>query len=219
MVQQQLLGRGITDQKVVDAMRKVPRHEFLPHYLRHVAYTDRPLPIGKGQTISQPATVALMVQELTLSNSDRALEIGTGSGYAAAVLAEIAKEVISIERFAAFAERAKNTLRRLNYGNIQVVCGDGSVGWLDGAPYDAIVVSASGPSVPPSLARQLVIGGILLMPVERTIGDQWLVRVTRYACETYEEEDVLPVRFVPLVGRDGWQESGGEFRRFDHLNH
>jgi protein-L-isoaspartate(D-aspartate) O-methyltransferase len=165
MVDSQLRARGITDQRVLDAMARVPRHEFAPEALRDQAYEDHPLPIGEGQTISQPYIVALMLDALSLLPSDRILEVGTGSGYLTALLAELAGQVVSIERHATLAETAGSVLTRLGYRNVKVIVGDGSWGFPQGAPYDAIIVSAAAAEVPSALVEQLAQGGRMIIPV------------------------------------------------------
>jgi len=206
MVQRHLRSRGIRDPRVLAAMGKVEREALLPAELGEFAYEDTPLPIAAGQTISQPYIVALMTEALRLAPGDRVLEIGTGSGYAAAVLAEIAAKVYTIERHAELADSARRRLVELGYQNIEVRCGDGTLGWGEHAPFDAIVVAAGGPDVPRSLLQQLAIGGRLVMPVggERL---QELVRITRTGTAQFEREDLGAVRFVPLIGDDGWAEA------------
>jgi protein-L-isoaspartate(D-aspartate) O-methyltransferase len=208
MVDRQIARRGVRDAAVLAAMRKVPRECFVPDRLRSLAYEDQPLPIGEEQTISQPYVVAMMTEALELDARDHVLEIGTGSGYAAAVLAEIAAQVYTIERLEDLAESASRRLAALGYRNVRVRHGDGSLGWPEHAPYDAIVVTASGPVVPTSLLRQLVIGGRLVMPVGPESGSQWLERVTRTDAESYDRETLEKVVFVPLVGVEGWPERG-----------
>ena len=209
MVERQIAARGITGELVFEAMRKVPRHEFVPAHLRAHAYDDGPLPIGEGQTISQPYIVALMTAALDLAGGERVLEIGTGCGYAAAVLAEIAGEVYTIERLAPLADRARQTLGRLGYGNVHVIVGDGTLGWPDAAPYAGIVVTASGPGVPDALKEQLAIGGKLVIPVEHGGGFQYLERITRIAEGEYETASLGGVRFVRLIGAQGWHDDDG----------
>jgi protein-L-isoaspartate(D-aspartate) O-methyltransferase len=206
MVQQQIVRRNIRSPAVVAAMRKVPREEFVGDDLQKLAYTDGPLPIAAGQTISQPYIVAFMTEALSLSAEDIVLEIGTGCGYAAAVLAEIAREVYSVERIPALAEAAQAKLRTLGYDNVHVVCGDGTLGWPEKAPFDVIVVTAGGPRVPESLQQQLKIGGRLVIPVGAARNVQSLVRVTRVAETNFQTEDLADVRFVSLIGSEGWQE-------------
>jgi len=214
MVDQQIVARGVSDRTVLAAMRKVPRHEFVPEDLREAAYEDGPLSIGEGQTISQPFIVAFMTEAAQLEGGERVLEIGTGSGYGAAVLAEIATDVVSIECIEVLATRARATLARLGYRNVEVRVGDGTLGWPDGAPYDAILVTAGGPFVPPSLRAQLNLGGRLVMPVGEEHYGQTLVRVTRGVDGADREEDLGPVAFVPLIGAEGFEDaSRRRFRR------
>lgn len=216
MVDQQIVGRGVHDPKVLAAMRKVPRHEFVPEELRESAYEDGPLPIGEGQTISQPLIVALMTEAAQLRGGERVLEIGTGSGYGAAVLAEIASEVVTIECIEGLATNARATLDRLGYRNIEVLVGDGTLGWPAAAPYDAILVTAGGPYVPPSLRAQLEPGGRLVMPVGEQHFGQTLVRVTRGADGEDRHEDLSMVSFVPLIGAEGFEDATRRrFRRPD----
>ena len=207
MVRDQLVGRGIRDQLVLEAMRKVPRERFVPEMERDFAYTDGPLPIGAGQTISQPFIVALMTEALQLKGGERVLEIGTGSGYAAAILAEIAGEVFTVERVKELADRAADTLRDQGYVNAHVRHGDGTLGWAERAPYDAIVVTAGGPKVPESLRQQLAVGGRLVMPVGINPQFQSLVQVVRISDDRFDSTDLGAVRFVALVGKEGWRES------------
>lgn len=204
MVLEQLARRGVTDKRVLDAMRSVAREAFVPEHLRDAAYSDRPLPIGEGQTISQPYIVGAMSEALGLKGDENVLEIGTGSGYAAAVLAHIARAVSTIERIPALAQRARETLRRLGYGRVNVIEGDGSVGWAPAAPYDAIVATAEGPRIPPSLRAQLRPGGRLIMPVEDASCGQALVRMVRGDDGEDRVETILPVHFLPLIGAEGW---------------
>ncbi|HEU4369364.1 MAG TPA: protein-L-isoaspartate(D-aspartate) O-methyltransferase [Methylomirabilota bacterium] len=204
MVDLQISGRGIRDPAVLAAMRKVPRECFVSAVQADVAYDDSPLPIGAGQTISQPYVVAVMTEALGLRAGDRVLEIGTGSGYAAAVLAVIAAQVYTIERIESLAEQARRRLAELGYTNVDVRCGDGSLGWPEHAPYDAIVVTAGGPDVPRSLLRQMAVGGRLVMPVGSVPRFQRLVRVVRTGEGTYDRETLEDVAFVPLIGAEGW---------------
>jgi len=206
MVRRQIAGRGVRSELVLDAMRKVPRERFLPRGQGVFAYDDSPLPIGDGQTISQPYIVAYMAESLALEGGERVLEIGTGSGYAAAVLAEIAAVVYTIERIEGLATMARTVLAELGYTNVHVRCGDGTLGWPEEAPYDGIVVSAGGPDVPDTLKHQLKKGGRLVIPVGRSKAYQELIRVTRVAEEEFKTEDLVPVRFVPLVGEEGWSQ-------------
>lgn len=204
MVREQISGRGLRDPKVLDAMQRVAREAFVPEHLRDFAYADQPLPIGEGQTISQPYIVAAMTEALGLKGGENVLEIGTGSGYAAAVLAHIAREVHSVERIAELANRARKLLQLLGYHTVHVVEGDGSLGWPEAAPYDAIVVTAEGPRIPPSLRAQLKPGGRLVMPVSEGPFEQVLLRLTRSADDGDHVEKICPVRFVPLIGAEGW---------------
>jgi protein-L-isoaspartate(D-aspartate) O-methyltransferase len=204
MVKHEIAARGVRSEIVLAAMRKVPREAFLPEHLREFAYDDSALPIDAGQTISQPYIVALMTEALDLKGGEKILEIGTGSGYAAAVLAEIAREVFTVERISQLAEQAAAKLQALGYSNVHVVHGDGTLGWVAVAPYDAIIVAASGPEVPESLKQQLKIGGRLVMPVGTNPRAQELVRVTRLSETKFRTEDLADVRFVPLIGQEGW---------------
>lgn len=206
LIETELRVLGVRDEAVLQAMRAVPREEFLPEDLREFAYRNVPLPIGSGQTISQPLVVAHMAEALELSPLDRALEIGTGSGYAAGVLSRIAQEVYTVERHAALAEGARQQLQRLGYDNVQVLHADGTRGWPEHAPYDAIVVAAGSPGIPAALLQQLQIGGRLVMPVGEHKESQNLVRVIRRGEDEFEYEELGAVRFVPLVGEAGWQE-------------
>lgn len=205
MVEQQIASRGVRDEAVLDAMRKVPREAFLPDRMLEFAYEDAPLPIEADQTISQPYIVALMTEALALKGGERkVLEIGTGSGYAAAVLAEIAGEVYTVERIGQLAQEAALKLTELGYKNVHVRHADGTLGWPEHAPYDAIIVAAGGPEIPDTLKRQLKVGGRLVIPVGANPRVQELVRVTRSADDKFETEDLADVRFVPLVGKEGW---------------
>jgi protein-L-isoaspartate(D-aspartate) O-methyltransferase len=203
MVKEQMERRGIADVRVLEAMRKVPRHLFVDPVLAGRAYEDAPLPIGEGQTISQPYMVAVMTAALALQGGERVLEIGTGSGYQAAVLAELAGQVYSIERIPALADRAQETLRRLGYDNVTIRVGDGSLGWPEAAPFAAIVVTAGAPRVPPPLVEQLQVGGRLLIPVGSPQA-QTLRRVVRKE-DGVEQEELVGCIFVRLVGEHGWQ--------------
>ena len=204
MVERNIVARGVRDELVLDAMRKVPRELFLPKNLREFAYEDSPLPIAGEQTISQPYIVAFMAEALMLKGGEKVLEIGAGSGYAAAVLSEIAGNVYTVERLGQLADKAAATLANLGYDNIHVLHGDGTRGWPEHAPYDAIVVAAGGPQVPESLKEQLKIGGRLVIPVGADQRTQELVRVTRVSTNEYRSEDIADVRFVPLIGEEGW---------------
>lgn len=208
MVEKQLVRRGISDEAVLSAVRRVPRDRFVPQDLVEFAYEDTPLPIEEEQTISQPYVVALMAEMLELEPEDRVLEVGTGSGYAAAVLAEIAAEVYTIERHESLAYGARQRLEEQGYDNVHVRHGDGTKGWPDAAPFDAIVVTAGGPEIPKALREQLAVGGRLVIPVGAVARTQTLVRLRRSAEDAYEEEDLGGVRFVPLIGEAGWPEGG-----------
>ena len=204
MVADQIAARGVDSQAVLDAMRKVPREAFVPNRMREFAYEDAPLPIEAGQTISQPYIVALMTQALGLKGGETVLEIGTGSGYAAAVLAEIAHAVYTVERIDELVRLAASRLNDLGYANVHVRQGDGSLGWREHAPYDAIIVAAGGPEVPDTLKQQLKVGGRIVIPVGSSPHDQVLVQVTRIAENRFETEQIADVRFVPLIGKEGW---------------
>ena len=203
MVDEQLARRGITDRLVLEAFRRVPRHEFVPPTMIDKSYDDTPLPIGDGQTISQPYVVAITLEKLGLQGHERVLEIGTGSGYAAALLGAIAREVVTIERIEHLATTAAERLARLGFTNVAVQCADGTLGWPPSAPYEAICVAAGAPKPPRSLLDQLAIGGRLVIP-SGPLDQQHLVRLTRRDEVTYAEEDLGAVRFVPLVGSEGW---------------
>ena len=207
MVERQIGRRGVRDKAVLQAMREVPRELFVEHGMEEFAFEDSPLPIGEGQTISQPYIVAFMAEAAELSSADRVLEVGTGSGYAAAVFGRLAKAVYTIERHASLAEFAKQRFAKASLTNVFVKVGDGTLGWPDAAPFDAIIVAASGPEVPAALKQQLALGGRLIIPV----GDsevQSLLKVTRRSEAHYDTETLAPVRFVPLVGAQGWTEDG-----------
>jgi protein-L-isoaspartate(D-aspartate) O-methyltransferase len=208
MVDRHIAHRGVRSVLVLEAMRTVPRERFLPEDLWEFAYDDAPLPIAEGQTISQPYIVAMMTEALDLEGGEKVLEIGTGSGYAAAVLAEIAKDVYTVERVGQLAEKSAAKLAGLGYGNVHVLHGDGTRGWPEHAPYDAIIVAAGGPRVPESLKAQLKIGGRLVIPVGMDRRLQELVRVTRVAEHRYTTTELADVRFVPLVGEEGWAMQG-----------
>ena len=200
MVRRQLASRDITDERVLEAMRTVPRHELVPENAQSLAYTDQPLAIGEGQTISQPYIVALMTQLLRITEMEnpRVLEIGTGSGYQAAVLAELGAEVWSIEIVEELGERARRDLRRLGYDRVHVRIGDGYAGWPEHAPFDAVIVTAAPPAIPQPLIDQLKVGGRLVIPVGQHY--QTLKVITRTE-DSHLEREVAPVRFVPMTGR------------------
>ena len=199
LVAEELVPQGITDSLTLAAMRAVPRHEFVPEDQRAWAYVDTPLPIGHDQTISQPAVVAFMTQVIRPGPGLRVLEVGTGSGYQAAVLAETGARVWTIEIFRALADEARARLRRLGYRSVQVRHGDGYAGWPEAAPFDAIVVTAGADSIPPPLIRQLAPGGRLVMPVGDPWADQQLILLEKDACGRIASRELLPVRFVPLL--------------------
>ena len=204
MMSDHLLARGIRDKSVIQAMREVPRESFLPEDMERFAYDDGPLPIEAGQTISQPYIVAYMIEALELQGTERVLEIGTGSGYAAAVLSRCAAEVYTVERIGSLAESARSRLQSLGYANVTVHPGDGTLGWQEHAPYQAIVVTAGAPEVPGALLSQLAPQGRLVIPVGPTQHLQTLVRVRRMGEHDFRREELCPVRFVPLIGEQGW---------------
>ncbi|MGE5279870.1 MAG: protein-L-isoaspartate(D-aspartate) O-methyltransferase [Deltaproteobacteria bacterium] len=199
MIDTQIAGRGITDPRVLDALRRVPRDAFVPAYLGREAYADKPLPIGHDQTISQPYIVALMTASARIAAEDKVLEIGTGSGYQAAVLALLARQVFSVEIIAPLAKSAAARLKKLGYTNVTIREGDGYAGWPEEAPFDAIIVTAAPPSVPQELIRQLKPGGRLVVPVGTLF--QELLLITKEEDGAVREEQLIPVRFVPMVRR------------------
>lgn len=198
MVDEQIAARDIKNPRVLEAMRRVPRHEFVPAALRGSAYQDSPLPIGHDQTISQPFIVAYMTEALELDGTQRVLEIGTGSGYQAAVLGELAKEVYTIEIVAPLAERARQTLAQLGYKNVHVRTGNGYLGWPEQAPFDRVMVTAAPDDVPPALVEQLKVGGLMAIPVGVGVQELRILRRTPAGLETLR---TLPVRFVPMTGK------------------
>ncbi len=206
MVDTQIAIRGVRDPRVLAAMRRVPRHQFIPPRLWDQAYNDYPLPIGEDQTISQPYIVALMTDMLEVRDTDRVLEIGTGSGYQAAILAELAAQVFSIDRVAPLLAKAEKVLAALGYQNIKTRVGDGTLGWPEEMPFDAIIVTAGAPQVPRPLTEQLALGGRLVIPV----GDQYSQTLTlgRRAQDGLKFENHGGCRFVRLIGEYGWQEKG-----------
>ena len=208
MVRRQIAARGIDDANVLDAMRRVPRERFVDASMQDYAYEDAPLPIAAGQTISQPFIVARMIEIAHVAPGDRVLEIGAGSGYAAAVMAQIAAHVCTIERHGQLSDLARRRFDDLGYANIEVRTGDGTRGWPDAAPFDAIIAAAGGPDVPDALKQQLAIGGRLVMPVGRTLHHQQLVRVTRVDEFRFRQDTLDEVAFVPLIGTYGWAEDG-----------
>lgn len=207
MVERQLVRRGLHDKRVLQAMRDVPREVFVEAGMAEFAFGDSPLPIGEGQTISQPYIVAFMAEAAELSPNDRVLEVGTGSGYAAAVFSRIAKAVYTIERYPSLAETAKQCLARASIENVFVKVGDGTLGWTDAASFDAIIVAAGAPDVPAALKQQLAIGGRLIIPVGGA-EYQSLLKVRRVTEALYGTDELATVRFVPLVGAQGWAEDG-----------
>ncbi len=209
MVQRQVAARGVHDPGVLAAMRTVPRELFVGEGMREFAYDDSPLPIEAGQTISQPYIVALMVEAAEIGPGDRVLEIGAGSGYAAAVIGRIAGEVHAIERHRELAHLARGRMRRLGYRNVDIRTGDGSGGWPEAAPFDAILAAAGAPNVPDVLRRQLAIGGRLVMPVGDTRRQQRLLKITRTGQDEWREQDLGDVLFVPLVGEHAWGDVTG----------
>lgn len=209
MVEEQLAGRGICDARVLDAMRAVPRERFVGEDMAALAYADTPLPIAAGQTISQPYIVAAMIEAAEIAPGDRVLEVGAGSGYAAAVIGRIAGQVFAIERHEALGRLAGERMAALGYANVDVRVGDGSEGLAEEAPFDAILVAAGGPDVPEALKAQLAISGHLVMPVGAA-GSQKLCKVTRLGEDRYAARNLGAVAFVPLIGAQGWQEDGDE---------
>lgn len=204
-VSEQVESRGVRDPLVLLAMRTVHRELFVPRKLQNAAYEDSPLPISGGQTISQPYIVAFMVEALSLRGGEKVLEIGAGSGYAAAILSEIAREVFTIECIGQLAKTAAANLATAGCENVHVRHADGTKGWSEEAPFDAILVSAGAPSVPKSLMHQLAIGGNMVVPVGKDPRAQELIRVTRVDDDEFEQEDIAVVRFVPLIGKEGWE--------------
>jgi protein-L-isoaspartate(D-aspartate) O-methyltransferase len=204
MVRVHIAGRGVKDPRVLRAMRTVRRERFVPTELAEFAYRDGPLPISVGQTISQPYIVAIMAEAAEIKGNDRVLEIGTGSGYGAAVLSLLASEVWTIERHEVLAAQARECLQNEGFDNVHVVEGDGTLGYPQAGPFDAIVVTAAGPDVPRALQDQLAEFGRIVLPVGAENGDQDLIRVRRSG-DTFDEEDLGAVRFVPLIGAQGWE--------------
>jgi protein-L-isoaspartate(D-aspartate) O-methyltransferase len=203
MVRTQLIPRGIKDERVLKAMKKVPRHLFVDESLQYKAYDDMALPIGEGQTISQPYMVAIMTELLGLRGNEKALEIGTGSGYQAAILGELSKEVYTVERFAVLAEKAEEEFRLLGYHNIYVRVGDGTLGWPEEAPFDRIIITAATPSIPKPILEQLSGEGVIVGPVGERFSQQ-LIRVKKSKGKFFEEYHT-PCVFVPLIGKYGWE--------------
>ena len=209
MVEEQFVSRDIRDARVLDAMRRVPRHAFVPEEHRHLAYRDSPLPIGQSQTISQPYIVALMTQMLALQGDETVLEIGTGSGYQAAVLSQVAREVHTVERHEILAQRALACINSLDIKNVIIHVGDGTRGWPANAPYDAIIATAAAPKVPKPLLNQLADGGRLVIPVGGRIG-QYLEIWSR-AGEDFDHQRTVAVAFVPLLGKYGWKDDSWDW--------
>lgn len=206
MVEHQLRARGVRDTAVLQAFLTVPRELFVPRNLRASAYEDAPLPIPGGQTISQPYVVAYMLSLLALRPTDRVLEVGTGSGYAAALLSQIVAEVYTVERQAELVAYARKRLAEIGCENVWVHHGDGSLGWPEHAPYDAILVSAGSPEIPQALQEQLTINGRLVIPVGSSRRQQRIVLVQRTGANSYRQQHLSPVAFVPLIGAQGWEE-------------
>ena len=207
MVERQLRRRGITEPHIVEAFLAVPREEFVSPDYAHLAYGDHPLPIEAGQTISQPYIVALMIQAAAIKAGDTVLEVGAGSGYAAAVISRIACQVVAIERQHDLVDVARQRLERLGYDNVEIVEGDGTRGWPDRAPYEAILAAASGSHVPRALVGQLAPNGRIVMPIGDPGGVQELVKVTKQDDGILRQESLGGVRFVPLIGEEGWKET------------
>jgi protein-L-isoaspartate(D-aspartate) O-methyltransferase len=204
MVEEQIVSRDVKDERVLAAMRKVPRHEFLPEAIRGMAYADNAIPLGEGQTISQPFMVALMTELLELTGTERVLEIGTGSGYQAAVLAELCEKVYTVERIKLLADRARATLDRLGYRSVAIKVYDGTYGWKEMAPFDAIMVTAGSPDVPAPLVDQLKDGGRMVIPVGERYS-QTLLKIVKTP-EGAVKQRSIPCVFVPLIGNHGWKE-------------
>ena len=205
MVEDQVISRGVKDGRVIDAMLKVPRHKFVEVAFQSQAYQDSPLPIGERQTISQPYMVAVMSEALILQGDESVLEIGTGSGYQAAVLALLADRVFSLERIPGLARRARRILDECGYSKVNIRVGDGTYGWQEKAPFDAIIVTAGAPEIPQIYLDQLAVGGRLVIPVGDLIS-QVLIRITRTSKNDFNREKLLGCRFVPLVGNHGWSD-------------
>ena len=204
MVEEQLIPRGISNERVLEAFRTVERHMFIPVELQDSAYEDHPLPIGEGQTISQPYMVALMTQCLDLKGDEKILEIGTGSGYQAAILATIVKEVYSVERVELLAKRAESVLKKLGYNNVKIKVGDGTLGWREYAPYDGIIVTAAAPKIPDTYTEQLNIEGKLVIPTGTMFSQ--ILTVAEKKTDGIQAREICGCVFVPLVGKDGWKE-------------
>ncbi len=207
MVERQLRRRGITEPEIIEAFRSVPREAFVSTEYEHLAYGDHPLPIEAGQTISQPYIVALMIEAAEIKHGDKVLEVGSGSGYAAAVISRIASKVIGIERQHDLVEVSRRRVAQLGYDNVEIVEGDGTRGAPDEAPFEAILAAASGSHVPKALLDQLAPGGRLVMPVGQPGWVQKLVKVTKLEDGSLQQSDLGDVRFVPLIGEEGWKDA------------
>jgi protein-L-isoaspartate(D-aspartate) O-methyltransferase len=205
MITEQLVERGITDERVLEAMRETPRERFVDPELASEAFLDKALPMIHGQTISQPYIVALMAQQAAIQATDRVLEVGAGSGYGAAILGRLAARVWTIERVPQLSRRAGVIVATLGLSNVTVLRGDGSLGWPAAAPFNAIIVTAAAPEAPASLRQQLAVGGRLIIPIGSPDGQQRLVKIVRKDAETFEQEDICPVAFVPLIGENGYR--------------
>jgi protein-L-isoaspartate(D-aspartate) O-methyltransferase len=203
MVKEQLEKRGVRDPRVLQAMRDVPRHLFVPPQLQNKAYEDGPLLIGSGQTISQPFIVASMIELIEPQPAFRVLEVGVGSGYSAAVLSRLVAQVYGVERDLTLLAQAETKFKEMGLSNIQVKLGDGTLGWEEASPFDAILVTAGSPRMPASLLAQLKVGGVLVIPVGKR-EEQNLMRVVKRSKDGYQEKTLYPVRFVPLIGKEGW---------------
>jgi len=203
MVDEQIIDRGISDERLIHALINTPRHHFVPEAYKQLAYSDSPLPIGFGQTISQPYIVALMISELHLLGNEHVLEIGTGCGYQTAVLSQMVADVTSIEIIPELARGATQTINKLGIYNVSVIISDGSVGWQNKAPYDAILVSAAAPEVPHPLLEQLAVGGRLILPVGSRVFQQ--LEIWSRSTSGYQKASGIPVAFVPLLGKYGWK--------------
>jgi protein-L-isoaspartate(D-aspartate) O-methyltransferase len=208
MVKTQLIPRGITDERLIAVMKRVPRHLFVPEEIQHRAYDDMALSIGEGQTISQPYMVAVMTELLDLQGNERVLEIGTGSGYQAAVLAELSREVYTVERIAALADAATERFKSIRYANIHVKVSDGTLGWPEKAPFDRIIVTAGTPTIPEPIVDQLADGGIIVAPVGDRLSQQ-LLKIIKIK-DNLREEYHTPCVFVPLIGQYGWKSEDKE---------
>ena len=206
MVEEQIKARGINDERLLDAMARVPRHMFVDKGLESQAYSDRALPIGEGQTISQPYMVAIMTASLELAGGEKVLEIGTGSGYQTAILAELAGKVFTMERLGKLTVKAKELLDQLGYQNVIVRVGDGTLGWKQFAPYDRILVTAGAPRIPLPLEEQLAEGGLLVVPVGNSVGQKLAIAAKKRG--KLQVTSCCPCTFVPLVGKEGWNNSG-----------